>query len=334
MFSKCVAACAASLLLNCSLVQPSHAQECKLTELASIDLVESPVGGLVVPVRIDGVPEKLWLDMEDTFSFLALDIGTRLKLSQIDLPHPDTGVRLGGEQEKRLNFYGKIRAFAIPTLEVGSLTAHDVHMYAPDPGPGMVTDSDVTVGGIGLDFLANYDVEIDTVKNKLNLFDPHHCAGQVVYWTHQPVGIIEMQPMPGGTYHYNFELDGKTINAFITPDDSETRLALPVGRETFALTTSSPGVTPAPSALHGDDYRYPFKALSADGLAITNPAVFLSGGENTKVCDGELHQSVYHSDYRCRGDAAMRVGLHELRALHLFFAFSERRLYVTAASAN
>ena len=140
----------------------------------------------------------------------------------------------------------------------------------------------------------------------------------------------------GGSYHYNFELDGKPINAFVTPNAVETYLAFPIARENFGLLHSSPGITLARSETYGDLYRYPFKALSADGLSITNPAVLIYGDENyTKVCDSELHdRTIDNNGYRCRGDAAMRIGLHELRALHLFFAFSERKLYVTAANAN
>jgi hypothetical protein len=114
----------------------------------------------------------------------------------------------------------------------------------------------------------------------------------------------------------------------------DTQLAFPVARENFGLTPSSPDVTLARSVNNSEFYRYPFKALSADGLSITNPVVLLYGDVNMKVCDSELHQSIRDTGYRCRGDAAMRVGLHELCSLHLFFAFSEKKLYVTAANAN
>jgi hypothetical protein len=328
MFFKCVATLATSIVFYSVFVQPAGAQECKLTEVGSVDIT-APNGEVLIPVKIDGVPENLRLNIDVPYSYLAPDVGNQLKLIQIVLPYRDTDLLLGGEQLKHLNLRGKILALSVPTLQVGSLVAHNVRMYRASES----TASGIT-GSIGLDFLNNYDVELDIAKNKLNLFDPHHCAGQVVYWTHQPVAVVDMQPMPGGLYHYNFGLDGKTINATINPSNPMTVLAFPVAREKFGLTPSFPGVTPDSTYPGAGLYRFPFKALSADGLSITNPAVFLYGDINMKVCDGELHQTIRDTGYRCRGDAAMNVGFHELRALHLFFAFSEKKLYVTAASAN
>jgi hypothetical protein len=89
------------------------------------------------------------------------------------------------------------------------------------------------------------------------------------------------------------------------------------------------------SATAGALYRYPFKSLDANGLGLANPAVYLSGDENNDmVCDSKAHERGINHGYRCRGDAGLKIGLHELRALHLFFDFSEKKLYVSAANAN
>jgi hypothetical protein len=83
-------------------------------------------------------------------------------------------------------------------------------------------------------------------------------------------------------------------------------------------------------------YRYPFKSVDANGLAITYPEVYLFGDEYwDEGCDSEFHSRTWgNNGYSCRGDAALKIGLHELRALHLFFDFREKKLYVTAANAN
>jgi len=143
-----------------------------------------------------------------------------------------------------------------------------------------------------------------------------------------------MQSMPGSTYHYAFNLDGKCIGAFLTTDNNETLLAFPVAREDFSLTHASKDVVAAgKDDSHGALFRYPFKSLDADGLAISNPDVFLFGNEYyDKVCDSQFPWGL--EKYTCRGDAALKIGLHELRALHLFFDFSEKKLYVTAAGAS
>lgn len=321
----------AAVLLLCPAA--AGAQGCKLSEVASIDLTATADGVLLVPAKIADTSLKLKLDLNDPFSFLASEVSTQLKLAPVEVRYGSTPVVLEGSQTKDLVFNGKVLAVTAPDLEIGPLVAKDVRLYSASGFPS----SNGIAGGIGLNVLANYDIELDLAKNQLNFFDPNHCPGQVVYWTHAPVEVVDMQSMPGGTYHYAFNLDGKQIGAFLTTDNKRTLLAFPVAREDFGLARSSKDVASA-----GEDeqlgllYRYPFKSLDADGLAIGNPQVYLFGDEyQDKVCDSQFHSRTWDNiGYTCRGDAALKIGLNELRAFHLFFDFSEKKLFVTAAGAN
>jgi hypothetical protein len=309
----------------------ASADGCKLSQVASLALATAADGEPVLPVKIDGTPVNLRLDLNEPFSFLTSGAAAQLKLAPADAKNaPEIVFR--ERAEKRGIFTGDVSVVTVPEMAAGPLTVRNQGVYSASG----VTFANGISGGLGLDILGHYDIELDLAKNRLNLFDPDHCPGQVVYWTHQPVGIVDIEAMPGGTFHYSFSLDGKEIGAFITPENPQTLLAFPTAHEEFALTHESKGVVPAgTSATAGALYRYPFKSLDANGLGLANPAVYLSGDENNDmVCDSKAHERGINHGYRCRGDAGLKIGLHELRALHLFFDFSEKKLYVSAANAN
>ncbi len=309
----------------------ASADGCRLSQVASLGLTTAADGEPRVPVKIDGSAVNLRLDLNDPFSFLNSAAAAQLKLGQAD-SHNAPEVVFRERAEKRGIFKGDVSVVTVPEMEIGPLAVRGLGVYSAS---GVSFASGIS-GGLGLDVLARYDVEFDPATNRLNLFDPNHCPGQVVYWTHQPVGIVDIELMPGGTFHYNFNLDGKTIGAFVTPENTQTVLAFFTAREEFALTHASKGVVAAgTNETLGMLYRYPFKSLDANGLGLANPAVYLFGDENNDmVCDSKAHERGVNHGYRCRGDAALKIGLHELRALHLFFDFSEKKLYVTAANAN
>jgi hypothetical protein len=307
------------------------ADTCKLSQVASLVLTTGSDGEPQVPVKINGNAVNLRLDLKNPFSFLTSGAAAQLKLAQTDT-NGAPQIVFRDRAEKRGIFKGDVSVVTVPEMEIGPMIVRGLGLYSAS---GLSFANGVS-GGIGLDILSHYDVELDLARNRLNVFDPNHCRGQVVYWTHQPVGIVDIEPMPGGTFHYNFDLDGKTIGAFVTPENTQTLLAFFTAREEFALTHASKGVAAAgTNETLGALYRYPFKSLDANGLSIANPAVYLFGDEsNDMVCDSKAHERGINHGYRCRGDAALKIGLHELRALHLFFDFSEKKLYVTAANAS
>ena len=56
------------------------------------------------------------------------------------------------------------------------------HGYAPDIG-----------GLLAPDIMRRYDVDFDFANATLSLFSQDHCEGQVVYWTHDPYGVVDIE---------------------------------------------------------------------------------------------------------------------------------------------
>ncbi len=67
-----------------------------------------------------------------------------------------------------------------------------------------------------------------------------------------------------------------------------------------------------------DTYSYAFKSLSMGGVAVTNPKVALSDAPTVLA---DEHGSLV-------------LGMTELRFLHLYFAYHERKLYISTVRAQ
>src|SRR5262249_43319431 len=83
-----------------------------------------------------------------------------------------------------------------------------------------------------------------------------------------------------------------------------------------------------------------FKTLSVDGLTIANPE-FAIYRDDSGGCNGgaRMQAQKLRSEHdpiieRCFGLPDMTIGLPELKRLHVYIAFRERMVYVTAADAS
>jgi hypothetical protein len=91
---------------------------------------------------------------------------------------------------------------------------------------------------------------------------------------------------------------------------------------------------------NGDLPKHKFKTLSVDGLTINNPDFAMyqddSGGCNGGARMKAVSLRTEHDAEieRCFGLPDMTIGLPELRNLHIYIAFRERMVYITAAGAN
>jgi hypothetical protein len=67
-----------------------------------------------------------------------------------------------------------------------------------------------------------------------------------------------------------------------------------------------------------DTYRYAFQTLSMGGVAVANPRIVLSDAPTVLANE----------------HGALILGMTELRNLHLYFAYHERKLYICTVQAQ
>ncbi|HEX4535238.1 MAG TPA: hypothetical protein VH000_13465, partial [Rhizomicrobium sp.] len=130
--------------------------------------------------------------------------------------------------------------------------------------------------------------------------------------------------------HFEMQLDGKPVDVTIDMDSEHARMGTTAASALLGIDVNSPEMKPVPdsSAL----FSYPFRSLSIGDVAIYNPAITLftdTRSDASTRCRGQRQNGDY-----CFGGSDLAIGLTELRRLHLYFAFKENMLYVTAADAH
>jgi predicted aspartyl protease len=144
----------------------------------------------------------------------------------------------------------------------------------------------------------------------------------VVYWTKSPYAVVPMTADSAGHVVVPVSLDGKDIKAVLDTGASHSTITTGEARVLFGLDKTNPAMKrdkdisvngTAATAL----YRYPFKALTLDGVSIGQPAIEILEGKRFKV-----------------GEDEMLIGIKTLRRLHLYIAYGEQKVYMTPAEEH
>lgn len=278
-------------------------EECRLTLAASLPISPESVDRVIIPAQVEGKPVQLVIDTGSPWTALSGEAAARLGLNPTFML-PELRPRFpyaGGQVTHSVN---------INEFKLGGMTAPRAKLmilpHALEKGDGL----------LGADFLHQFDVEFDFAAGKVNLFRPHPCPGKVVYWTHTaPVAVIPFESGErGGKIRIEYTLDGQRVPAIVDTGAPNTSISLTTASAWFHIDEKSPGVTD----LHERAFRYRFKTLALDGVVVQNPELL-------------IHQK---ADGGHTMDFQALLGLNILRQLHLYVAYQEHKLYVTAASAH
>lgn len=270
--------------------------ECKLSQLASLDV--TMIGDAPhVPLSLAGEKGLMQLSFLASVSMINEDVAERHRLKRESIDRR-LWLAIAGRE---------LRQLASVPLELGATsgTLKMAILPVPSANPNVF-------GQLGLDVLNRFDVELDFGHGKVNLFSPDHCKGQVVYWTHSaPVATAAIELHNQYQFTVPMLLDGKTVRAQFSA---------------FGEGTIDGEIAQRQFGVGQDESSHVFKTLGFEGLAIANPRLSM---RRSSACDEFKGPSSY-----CHGDPEMTLGIPELRRLRLFMAFSERKLYVTAAGAS
>jgi len=277
---------------------------CQLVRVASVDMSTDAAGTPDVPFTIDGHTLTMLIDTGGVDSMLSSATVAALALPSVRIE--SSGLRMFGGAPLDHKTYAH-------NIDFGGLKASQMQfIIMPYRLPEGVS------GTLSNDVLRVYDDEFDFANAKFNLFLQDHCESNLAYWTKDDHAEIPFKLDYVGHIEFKVELDGQTIPAAFDTGSSRSTLELERAQDSFGLKDDDPALKKVASTNHGDVYKYPFKQLKFGGVSVSNP-------------DLELYP---RRAMAMPGQPQLILGMGIIRQLHLYIAYKEKKLYVTAASTH
>jgi predicted aspartyl protease len=331
---RCLFAAFAALLV----AQPSHAADCSLQNVASLDATRGPDGLLLVPVSAGERQIEMLLDTGAERGVIDVSVMQALNLTPMKIATPPPLFNVPGSpflsmvQFNAPDFYladgTQLDHFAkVPALSIGAShfenTPFLLARFDEAQSRGMK-------GILGSNLLRNFDVEVDPAAAKVKLFSPDHCEGKVVYWAPK-FADLPVTVRANGAIETEMILDGHDIDAIVDTGAAHTTLTIEVARRVFGIDLQAPSVEHISGEGNTAIYRTRFQSLVAGDLAIRNPQITLvpdpvAQKRMAKAMDSGFSGSL---DFR---NARLVLGMDILRQLHFYIAYREQKLYFTAAT--
>lgn len=331
-------------------------QQCgALSQVASLEMTALSDGARVsVPLTINGRQVNLEVDTGAGMSSLTAPAATTLGIKLRDT----VGTRLVGQDGTAIHRY-----YLADDFQLGPLAARNIpFMQQPD-----VTDAGVS-GALGPDLMVRYDVEMDFAGHRLTYFSQNHCPGHILHWSSDAVTQVPIRitarardypppainpaaaglssdfvdllmsfgsPILGTDIRAKVMLDGREFAAnldtgldvsTINSQAAQTYFNVPLDNSSNDTPETRPDQPAQANAgteavtVTGYRQQHRFHALTFGGVTVSNPVFVL------KPSPPDAHR------VGSANPPDITIGMNVLRKLHLYFAFGERVLYVSAAS--
>ena len=289
-------------------------ERCPLYEFASVDTITLPNGKFEIPVSFNGKIMPLLLDTGAIQTVITSEAAAELGVTR----------QMSRQRGVLINNVVISQKARIDDIQIGGLHAQygwDV-MIMPD---NVLAKTEF--GLMGPDFFATDDVEIDYFRGKFNVFRHNKCDGNVVYWTRDPYAAVPIITADG-SHHIEVQaaLDGKPLKATFDTGAETSIMSLDVARQLFGLAPTDPRIQQlgterinhgAPTAM----YKFPFGALTFNGVQVTNPQIILIPADHFLRSNRG-------------GDINLILGASVLRQLHLYIDYPGKMVYLTSAEAH
>jgi hypothetical protein len=254
---------------------PAQADDCKkLAMLTSVDMIAAR-GIYMIPVTINGTPQKLLLATAGGISSINEKAAAALGLTPIQTPF---GPRLvSSASAKSSTAYVAVKNFG-----VGAMHAQDLS-FVISPNPQAGTNPALPIDGtMAPDMMFRNDVELDFAAGKLNYFSQDHCEGHVVYWPNNGIAVIPFQTTRNGRIgprqdsHIRVQviIDGRPFLATISTSEARSTMTANEAKYQFDVTADSPGSVPHGTTDGNPDdkvFTHVFGNLSFGGINVANP---------------------------------------------------------------
>ncbi|HTQ15587.1 MAG TPA: retropepsin-like aspartic protease [Rhizomicrobium sp.] len=303
----------------------AQAQDCTLKEIVSLPMQQPATERVIVPVTIDDTPRVMIVDTGAPLGILDATVADELGIKRRAIPPGYDFLDING---------GRAKEFAtVPSLKIGPEEAKRTDFLVEQWSGDLPEHFAGTLGG---DILRNFDADFDFAAGKLNLFSQDHCDGKVVYWA-KSYTDADFQLVRDGNIELTMSLDGHDVDAVLDTGSPTTIVNESFVKSALGVDTSSPGIETTP----GRDgapaiYRYRFKSLTVAGVSMPNPVLMIFPDAIARASERELDSQKLQSspvDEGVRGPQLV-LGLDALRQLHLYIAYREKKIYITAADAH
>ena len=345
--------------VNAAAAQTAVQQTCAVPAIADkADLKPVPGSDLMtVPVDINGKPRQFLLDIgtgpteisDVTVKELALPganqsndallngtrydggfdqfrnfgQGTQMQAAMFDV----TGARSASDYQARVR---------VADFGIGGNVGHNLQLpVANDREMGKSKPYD---GLLTANFFAQYDIDFDFGGKQITFLTATACGdpGQVVLWPHSAVAIVPMK-LAGGKITVPVTINGHTVNAALDFGSAETVMRRDIAEIVFGLQADTPDMMPDGGTRDGAGqvvYRHMFPQIAFEGVTANNVPVRIQVNSMVHRID---RTPILGSRAQFAADPSMRIpdlalGMDVLHQLHLYAAFGQDKLYVTAAN--
>jgi predicted aspartyl protease len=305
-------AAATAAFAGSACAEPATAPDCRLQRLASLDMDTQPDGSFAIPATIDGHDVRMVVDTGSQVSSISSETAREFHIET----RPSAYVS---------EFFNGIvinRMAAIESFKIGVMSSKDTWHFILLPEQMMPPSVD---GMLGPDIMQNYDVEIDYFGGKFNMFVPHPCPDQAMYWTTDTYASLPMKLDRDWHIVVSAKLDGKDVTVALDTGASTSIMNLDAARDLFGWDEKDPLLKRVTTERINNGaaaaiYNYPFSSLDLDGVVVKNPNIQLIPKQH--FGRGGAH------------DSQIVLGTNVLRQLHIYVAYKEQVLYLTPAESK
>jgi len=266
----------------------------------------------MLSTKINGEDARFILDSGAFFSMMPMAAATQYHLPLRFAPMGFTIVGIGGN--------AKVQIGVVKDFEIGTAKFHNVEFF--------IGGSDIqsnSVGLIGQNLLANWDVEYDMGHGRIALLRPENCRKTwIAYWAPSGQGSeLDIEPARDSRYQTmsTVQVNGKEIN-FTFDTGAPTSVLFRRGAYKLGIKLDGPGVTDA-------GYSSGLGANRVKQYIVTLGSFKISENEEIKnarirVLDGNVGPNV-NSKY----ESDMLLGADFILAHHILVSNSQHKMYIT-----
>ena len=320
----------AALPLTCLFAGNAFAQACTKPLALSNELqMESSNGGpSTIPVKLNGIDQKLTLATAGTTTQISQDTAKTLKLEtrRSDITLPDD-----------VGNASRVDEVTIADFSMGRLHGTNVKWpISPAGGFGGRGGGDDAAGKFSLNYMRVYDVDADFGNDKLRFFNQDHCPGGVMYWKAPGVAGVVPITIDNGRVTVPVMVNGKAIKGVIDTAARSSSIRRVVAERVLGVELGGPKAPLAPGGFGGQSYTLTADTLTFGPLKLENiafnvrPDINADGGKDPAQAQRLKKAGI---DYEMASPEVV-IGMDTLRKLHIYLAFGENKLYVTQSDST